>query len=226
LSEKELMVILIPKQNLAGNIKKHAMSLIGIPIGLYGYIFPGNINLMVLELYSSKKYRFLLLILGLILVFESIYCALSLIFLNAITSNSKLFTSIEFVSYGLIFIMGLWMLLENGNNKKASHQNTIFRGVLSIIIHPQQIPFWVFAGILLNPVIRFNMDYRTLVAFVFFNALGTLLAMFIYINFGNKILNYSKLNITHINKVMGVAYILLVLYHLYPYRTGIIKIMF
>ena len=31
------------------------MILIGIPIGLYGYLFPGNINLMMLEIYRTGE---------------------------------------------------------------------------------------------------------------------------------------------------------------------------
>jgi len=189
------------------------MILIGIPIGFYGYLFPGNINLMVLELYSTKKYQLLILMLALIVVFESIYCYVSLTFLKEIKGNIKFYSSVEIVSYLLIFIMGLWMLFEKRNNKTASHQNTISRGVISIIIHPQQIPFWVIAGVLVNRVVNVNIDVWTLSGFILFNAVGTLLAMLSYMFFGKKILEYFKFNITHINKAMGVVYILLALYH-------------
>jgi len=189
------------------------MILIGIPIGFYGYLFPGNINLMVLELYSTKKYQLLILMLALIVVFESIYCYVSLTFLKEIKGNIKFYSSVELVSYLLIFIMGLWMLFEKRNNKTASHQNTISRGVISIIIHPQQIPFWVIAGVLVNRVVNVNIDVWTLSGFILFNAVGTLLAMLSYMFFGKKILEYFKFNITHINKAMGVVYILLALYH-------------
>ena len=191
------------------------MILIGIPIGFYGYLFPGNINLMVLELYNTKRYQLLILMFALIVVFESIYCFASLTFLQEIKSNVKFYSTIEIVSYLLIFIMGLWMLFEKRNNKTAAHQNTITRGVISIIIHPQQIPFWVIAGVLVNRVVNVNMDLWTLSGFVFFNAIGTLLVMFSYMFFGKKILEYFKFNNTHINKAMGVVYILLALYHFF-----------
>lgn len=190
------------------------MSLIGISVGFYGYLFPGNINLMVVELYSTKKYKLLSIILTLIVAFESVYCGLSLIFLNAIKKNSHFYNSIEFVSYGLIFMLGLWMIVEKQHNKKAAHQNTIIRGLFSIIIHPQQIPFWVVAGILINKVVQLNMNNGALFLFMLFNAIGTLLAMFTYMFFGKIVLNYFKLNISHINKAMGSAYVLLALYHL------------
>ena len=193
------------------------MLLIGIPIGLYGYIFPGNINLMVLEIFRTKKYRFLLIILGLILSFESIYCFTSLTLLDSLKSNQKLYSSIEFFSYILIFLFGLWMLFEKRNNNAKSYRNTIYRGILSMIIHPQQIPFWVVAGILVNRFTHLNGGNGSLYLFVFFNAVGTLLAMGIYMFAGSKILNFFKFNTAQINKAMGAVYILLVLYHLSPF---------
>ena len=190
------------------------MSIIGIPIGFYGYLFPGNINLMVVELYSAKKYRLLVLMLMMIAIFESLYCITSLTLLNTLDTKSELYKNIEFTSYVLVFLMGLWMILEKRNNKKAAHQNTILRGAISIVFHPQQIPFWIVTGILINKVIPLNRDTHTLFLFVFCNAIGTLLVMYFYMIFGKRLLNYFSFNISHINKAMGSAYILLVLYHL------------
>jgi hypothetical protein len=193
------------------------MFLIGIPIGLYGYLFPGNINLMVMEIYRSGKFKFLLAIFGLILVFESIYCIVSLTLLNSIKSNHKLYTSIESFSYVMIFLLGLWMLFEKKKNVFKSYRNTIYRGVLSIIIHPQQIPFWIIAGIVINRFTLLTTNDSSFFLFVLFNAIGTSLAMMIYMFVGNKILNFFKFNIAQVNKVMGGIYILLVLYHLNPF---------
>lgn len=189
------------------------ISLIGIPVGLYGYLFPGNINIMVMELYATKRYRLLTFLLGMILIFECIYCILSLSFLNAIKSNSKLYAAISLAAYVLILVMGLWMVAEKKSNEKATHQNTIFRGVFNIVIHPQQIPFWVVAGILLSRAFQFNIYNLSFEAFVLFNAIGTLLAMLLYMIFGNRLLNYLKVNIAFFNKIMGAGYILLALYH-------------
>ena len=190
------------------------MSIIGIPIGFYGYLFPGNINLMVVELYSSKKYQLLFLMLTMITVFESLYCGTALTFLNKLDTKSYIYRNIEFVSYVLVFLMGLWMILEKRDNKKAAHQNTIIRGVLSIVFHPQQIPFWIVAGILVNKIIPLYEDRNVLFLFVLYNAIGTLLVMGLYMIFGKKLLNYFSFNISHVNKVMGSVYIVMVLCHL------------
>lgn len=78
------------------------MSLIEIPIGLYEYVFPGNINLVVLELYNLKSYKFLVCMLSLIIIFERIYRVVSLTFLSSIRNIVKFFEIIESSSYIMI----------------------------------------------------------------------------------------------------------------------------
>lgn len=190
------------------------MSLIGLPIGFYGYLFPGNINIMVLDLYGTKKYKLLFIILALVVIFESAYCMVSLFYLNKIKSNSQLFAVIEIVAYLLVLVMGLWMLFENKSNDKVSKNNTLYRGVLSIIIHPQQIPFWIIMGVVINPVLNFGMNWNTTAGFIGCNALGTLLVMTIYMIYGNKLMQYFKLKLNQLNTVIGVLYILLAVFSL------------
>jgi hypothetical protein len=184
------------------------MILIGIAIGFYGYLIPGNINIMVLDLYASKKYKLLFLILGLIIFFESIYCLTTLFLLNRISTNGELYTGIQLFSYLLAFIMGLLMLLEKKkkSNNKAGN-NTLYRGVFSMIIHPQQIPFWLIIGVVINPLLKFGSSFFSIGGFVFLNAVGTLLVMFLYMKLGNRLLNYFSLNLYQINKSVGIFYI-------------------
>jgi putative Ca2+/H+ antiporter (TMEM165/GDT1 family) len=190
------------------------MSSIGILIGFYGYLFPGNINLMVVQLYTTKRYRLLCGIFLLFVLFEIMYCGGSLYFLSSLQANAKWYAIIEWISFLLILIMGVWMVFENKKDEKASQQNTIYRGVFSIIVHPQQIPFWIVVGVLLNGVIQFDMNLATLLPFVLFNVIGSFLMMICYMLLGNKLIGYFKLNLAQINKVMGVFYVLLALYHL------------
>ena len=191
------------------------MSFIGIPIGFYGYVFPGNINLMVVELYTSSRFKFLFFTLGLILLFETFYCIVSLLLLNTFMFNTSVYNTIEFVSYIMVLLMGIWMVVENKKDQQKSKKNTVYRGLLSIVFHPQQIPFWVIMGVVVNKFVPFNANHLALYQFAFFNALGTLLAMVFYMIFGSKLFNYLKLNILQINKIMGSVYIILALYGLF-----------
>jgi small neutral amino acid transporter SnatA (MarC family) len=193
------------------------MGVLGISLGFYGYAFPGNINLMILELYNSKNHRLLFFSLGMVLRFESIYCIVSLMFISSLTVHSGFFNFIQSSSFILIFIMGLWMLLDKRKSENKTHRNTITRGILNIIIHPQQIPYWFIAGNLANGIFNFTQNKWSIVSFAFFNAAGTLIAMIVYMFIGGKIMNYFRLNIIHVNKVMGIIYIVLSLYNLYPF---------
>lgn len=190
------------------------MSLLGLPIGFYGYMFPGNINLMVLDLYGSKKYKVLFMILALIVLFESCYAIISLFYLNKVKEDSQLFSSIEIVSYLLILAMGIWMFFENKTSKQTSQKNTLYRGILSVIIHPQQIPYWIIIGVVVNPVMNFEMDIASILIFLFFNAVGTLLVMLVYMIYGNRMMYYFKLKLSLLNTTMGVLYISLALFSL------------
>jgi small neutral amino acid transporter SnatA (MarC family) len=184
------------------------MNLLGIPIGFYGYLFPGNINLMVLSLYREGRMAFLTRILILILFFESLYCFSSLYLLSFLSLNKQWLHIIEILAYTLTLIMGIWMIVEKNKGRK-SKQGTVYRGILSIIIHPQQIPFWLFVGVLFQHLSLRHFDPLSLLQFVFFNAVGTLIILLLYAFYGNKLLTYFKLNIHQINKTVGVIYILL-----------------
>jgi small neutral amino acid transporter SnatA (MarC family) len=100
------------------------MILPGIAIGFYGYLFPGNINLMVVDLFHSKHYKRLVLVLALIVLFESIYASISLIFLNEFNTTTTLYKNVEFAAGILILIMGLWMIFENKNNQSIKTHYT------------------------------------------------------------------------------------------------------
>lgn len=191
------------------------MNFIGIPIGFYGYVFPGNINLMVVELYTSSRFKFLFFTLGLILLFETFYCIVSLLLLNTLKFNTSVYNTIELASYIMVLLMGIWMVVENKKDQQKSKKNTVYRGLLSIVFHPQQIPFWVIMGVVVNKFVPFNANHLALYQFAFFNALGTLLAMVFYMILGSKLFNYLKLNILQINKIMGSVYIILALYGLF-----------
>lgn len=195
------------------------MIFIGLLIGFYGYLFPGNINLMVMDLYISKKYKILAVVLLLIVLFESIYCFFTLSLLTIVKENNAWYKWLETGSYILVLVMGIWMLLENGKSKKTVQKNTLYRGIISTIIHPQQIPFWLIIGVMINPWMVFGMNVFAMVGFVILNAIGVLLAMYIYMFFGQKILGHFNLTLSFINKVMGGVYIIIACYVLFRMKT-------
>jgi hypothetical protein len=66
--------------------------------------------------------------------------------------------------------MGIWMLTDRSKNEEAVVRNTLYRGIISVIIHPQQIPFWIIVGIVVNEFINIDAESSSLYQFIFFNA--------------------------------------------------------
>ncbi|MDI9319258.1 MAG: hypothetical protein QM530_02175 [Phycisphaerales bacterium] len=104
------------------------------------------------------------------------------------------------------------MLFDKKHNYKD--KGTIYRGFISIIIHPQQIPFWLLVGVLFQDIIFKPLSFGSLLQFVLFNAIGTLLILLCYALLGKKLLDFIKLNITQITKIIGLSYILISLAYL------------
>ncbi len=183
------------------------MSWIGILIGFYGYLFPGNINLMVVNLFQLKQYRFLTFILFLILLFESFYGVTTLLFLKIIYHNQFLYKTIEIFSLLLLFLLGIWMIIDGKKDIQTVQTNTNRRGIFSIIVHPQQIPFWMAITTLLSHAI-----YENITLFILYNAIGVLLLMVTYMLLGKLLFTYFNVNIILINKIIGFVYIGLSVY--------------
>ena len=190
------------------------MSLIGILIGFYGYLFPGNINLMMIELYCSKRFSILIFSIFIVLICESIYCYFTLQLLDMIDDKNNWFRYVENFAYLVSFIMGLWMILET-KSKSRNYNANIYRGLLSAIIHPQQIPFWFFMGVILKSIFNSSLNNFELSSFVIFNAVGVFLILLLYATFGNRLLNFLNLKMSHINNFIGTLYILLAITSLF-----------
>ena len=108
--------------------------------------------------------------------------------------------------------MGAWMILEWKKSKTTVHKSTIMRGLLSVVINPQQIPFWLFIGILISPIISFGNDIYASLGFLLCNAIGTLTIMMIYMIYGNKVMDYFSLNLNFVNRLIGFFYVLVSIY--------------
>jgi len=89
-----------------------------------------------------------------------------------------------------------------------------FTGALSVLLHPQQIPFWLVTGLLIHSKMLFSSDNTVFYGFLFCNAAGALAAFIFYMLSGKLLLDYFKLNTGIINKVMGVLYIGLFIYEI------------
>ena len=181
------------------------MYLIAFLTGIYGYIFPGNINLMLMELYGNKRFLLLSFVFVLSLVFEFIYCYTSLRFFKWFNGSSDLIHYLTFAGSFLSLLFGIWMLAANKKQEDFKQLNaTITRGIISIIIHPQQITFWLFVYVQLSVFFTINSFGK----FSLFNILGCAVIFIAYALGGSRIASYLKLNTSTIRKGVGIIYLL------------------
>ena len=162
---------------------------------------------MVVNLFHNKQYKYLSFTLLLIIVFESFYSAITLLFLKAFLHNQYLYQGVEVLSLLLLSGLGFWMIVDRKKDIKTAASNTYKRGIFSIIIHPQQIPFWMAVSTLFSTIIYNNMYW-----FIVYNAIGVLLIMICYMFLGKILISYFKVNLKRINTIIGIAYIVISVY--------------
>ncbi len=184
----------------------------GLFIGFYGCITPGTINISLLNLYISKRNSDLLISLFLFALFEFVYVYFSLLFLIELQEQSWFFL-VEISSYLLILIMGIWMLMGSKNSATSLEKTSFYRACIQIVIHPQQITFWLMIGVIFSDMVaNISGSNFSLFLFLFSEVLGALLVIFCYFYFGKKLIQKFNLNLEKITKILGAFYIFLAVY--------------
>ncbi len=188
------------------------MLIVGIPLGFYGYLFPGTINIMLMDIYIRKKIKQLVLVLAIALAFEAIYCVTSIKLISLLSENSHYGDILRVASCALLFFFGAWMIIDFKRNI-ADNRNNIRRGLLSIIIHPQQLLFWlVFSHIIDRYTPLFNNN-TSILLLALYNCIGTLIVFYFYMLLGPEIIRFFKLNIRRLNALVGIAYVILAIFN-------------
>lgn len=184
-------------------------------LGFWGYLMIANINLAVLELAKHGTRTQLTRYIVVCLFFEFVYCFGSLYFLNYLKIYPQVILIAQYIAIVLLLILGFWALLEKSKDIIIERKNIIRRGYWSIIIHPQQIPFWLLWGIFLMERNIISTDAVSLLFFAAFNIFGAFCMLMCYVMFGNKLISLIKLNLSVIKKVVGVLCIATAIYMMF-----------
>ena len=118
----------------------------------------------------------------------------------------------QYIAIAFLLILGFWALFEKPKDIETERKNIIRRGYWSAIIHPQQVPFWLFWGIILIENQIINGDIGSLLFFAAFNVLGAFCMLMIYVVYGNKLISLIKLNLHIIKKMVGIICLVTALY--------------
>lgn len=177
---------------------------IGLLIGFLGYAMINNINLAVIELQTRGNRVQLVVFIFLALLLECVYCFCSLYCLEYLMQYPQIILAAQYISIGFLLIIGCWTLFERVKNKVQLQDNIIRRGYWSVFVHPQQIPFWFFWGILLIKKEYLHTNSLSLLLFTLANALGSLLVLLCYTRYGNRIIKVLKVQKKQLKNIVGI----------------------
>ncbi|MEO6682127.1 MAG: LysE family transporter [Ginsengibacter sp.] len=182
----------------------------GMLISFLGALPLGSLNVMGMQISVQEGIRPAFYFLAGTIVVEVIYVRLSLIGINWVRKQKKLFKWMEWITVAIILALAIGSFIaamKSGDNAKnvmlENNINSFFLGIILCAINPVQIPFWfgwstvLFTKKILKPENRFYNTY------IFGIALGTLLGGFVFIFGGPWIVNKLDANDRTINWVVG-----------------------
>ena len=173
-------------------------------VGVYGYLFPGNINTLMMHLSGKKNYKLLAGIFFLALLFEFLYCYTAISCYSLIGENTAIARILSWLGCIMGFGMGSWILLEKNKRSHEKTNSMTARGIISIIIHPQQVVFWLYVYALLMPF--GNIGSAT--SFALSNVCGCALIFSVYIWGGTRLLQKYQHSEKYLHKAVGLLYLL------------------
>jgi threonine/homoserine/homoserine lactone efflux protein len=183
------------------------MLLLGMAIGFYGYLQPGIINTMMLQLYLHQEIRKLLIAFICCIFFEIIYASISLYIFTkyTLTPTTQLYFK---VAGAIIFIVIALSML--GKTKVYQQKQVLHKqykqGIIAIILHPQQIPFWMATFSFVLPVLS-STNLQPMIWLLVGNTIGVILIMIIYVFVGSL---FSRFILQHQKRINNItAYLLL-----------------
>jgi threonine/homoserine/homoserine lactone efflux protein len=182
----------------------------GLLISFLGALPLGSLNVMGMQISVQEGVRPAFYFLAGTILVEMIYVRISLIGINWVRKQKKLFKWMEWITVAIVLALAAGSFIaamKTGENTKnvmlENDINRFFLGIMLCAINPVQIPFWfgwsavLFTKNILKPKNHFYNIY------IFGIALGTLLGGCVFIFGGPWIVHKLDANNSTINWVVG-----------------------
>lgn len=192
--------------------------LIGLGVGIYGYLMPGYINLSVLQLSTNKLKRELDMAILLIAVVEIPYCVLCMSGMQWLMQQEWLMKTISWMIVGVLFLMVILTLIDS---KKESKKNAVDAAVISkgqyrklfffVIFNPFQLSAWAIWGAYFIEKTWFDWSLFSISIFSIGASLGVYIILKVYEFMGRQLVEFFALQKKYISYVVaGILFILAV----------------
>jgi hypothetical protein len=177
----------------------------GLCTGFIGYLMVNNINLCLLELQRVNKRGQAFFFVFWVLLFEALYCIGSLRGMKFLLQFPSWVLIARIAAIAFLLVIGAWTLLEKGNEpEERLRKNIILRGYWSVFVHPQQIPFWLFWGLLLTDKGIMEAEDADFLILAVANSIGALLVLALYWLAGNQLIERFAVNRRFLKNLVGV----------------------
>ena len=200
-------------------IKIILQCILGLGVGLYGYLVPGYINLSILQLGIDKNKKAIWQTLLIISIIEIPYCYFCMSGMQWIMEQHLFLLIIKWLLVVFLFALSIFTFLYANKTHKLNVVETknldtrqINKLILFAVFNPFQISAWAIWGTYFIEKTWFNWTPLSILIFSFGASIGVFIMLWLYANIGTKILSYFSLNRKSIDYIIcGILLLLAVL---------------
>ncbi len=173
-------------------------------LGFSGYLVLGNINLGIFELSADKKYTSLLLLVAAAVGAEFLYAWLLLGSMHYMHQNELISFLLSVAVFLVFLVLGVWNLVHKPTDDATHRSSLIKRAVLAIVVHPQQVPYWIIWGSFFAGQGLDLSDNHAVLTVSFMNAAGASLSLGLFALLGSKMIYFSRKYRLLLGRITGV----------------------
>lgn len=196
--------------------------IIGIAVGIYGYLVPGYINLSVLQLGFNKNKQLIHKILIIIAIIEIPYCFLCMSGMQWLMQQATILLIIKWLLVIMLFGLALLTCFEARKQSKVIHiergtmdNKQINKFLFFAIFNPFQLSAWVIWGGYFIEKSWFSWTTFSILLFSIGACIGVFIILKIYALMGEKLIAYFASHRKYINYTVAAILLLLGILQLY-----------
>ncbi len=199
-------------------LKLSIQFIIGIAVGIYGYLIPGYINLTVLQLGLQKNTSALWKTLIILAIIEIPYCIICMNGMQWFMQQTLVRLIVQWLIVAIMILLAILSFLET---RKEHEQKTIDttkvdskrinRLLLLAIFNPFQLSAWAIWGAYFIEKSWFIWTKFSIFIFSLGASLGVFLILWSYAFTGHKLLEYFSINRKYIDYSVSILLFILAL---------------
>ncbi len=190
--------------------------LLGIAVGVYGYLIPGYINLSILQLGLGKNVKAIRSTLLIISIIEIPYCFLCMSGMQWLMQQSLILLIIKWVLAIMLFVLAFLSFRDAHKTQKnisiqheALDQSQIKKLLFFAIFNPFQLSAWVIWGSYFIEKTWFSWTSFSILLFSIGASIGVFIILRIYAFMGQTLISYFATHRKTIDySIAGILFIL------------------